>query len=72
MSSSLPLDLLDVLLYLDFVKRINGISQGNKKLCKADMSVLKDLHDFSSSGYYGGEMTNLVEREYSNITKNTI
>ena len=40
------------------------------KLLWVDLNGLHDLHDISTSGYYEGEKTSTVEREYSRTKKN--
>ena len=40
------------------------------KLLYVDLNGLHDLHDISTSGYYEGEKTSKIEREYSKTKKN--
>ena len=40
------------------------------KRLQVDLNCLHDLHDISNFGYYDGEKTSMVEREYSKTMKN--
>ena len=40
------------------------------KLLYVDLNRLHGLHDISTSGYYEGEKTSTIEREYSKTKKN--
>ena len=40
------------------------------ELLQVDLNSLHNLHDFSTSGYYEGEKTSTIEREYSKTKKN--
>ena len=42
----------------------------SRAILQVDLNGLHDLHDTSASGDYEVEKTNMVEREYSKITKN--
>ena len=67
-----------IILY-NFVKCVNDAFENKCKISTRfseaalrilDFSVLLDLHDFSASGYYEGEITDEMERKCSKRTKN--